>query len=304
MKRVLMSGAGGFFAGYFAEFLRARGVELTLIGRAARPGIDYTTPEAWVSELERSRPDAVLHLAGCMSGSDVASFYRVNVGFGAALFEAARRSKYPADNPILVMSSAAEVGNAPEADRPIPESAPSRPLGHYGVSKAAQTELALLESRSRAVVVARAFNLVGPGMPTSLSLGHFAASIAAVARQGGNGGNGAIRVGNLSAVRDFIDARDAVRLCWALLSVPAARGRVTNVASGVGVRIHDALTTLIDVSGCAVQVELDPARMKPADVPFSIGSTDRLTELTGPLDLIPLRDSLKSAYDAALATAL
>jgi GDP-4-dehydro-6-deoxy-D-mannose reductase len=300
MKRVLISGAGGFFAGHFAEFLRARGLELTLIGRAARPGIDFTTPEAWVSEFERSRPDAVLHLAGCMSGADVADFYRVNVGFAAALFEAARRSNYPVENPILVMSSAAEVGNAPEGDRPIPESAPSRPLGHYGVSKAAQSELALLESRTRAVVIARAFNLVGPGMPTSLSLGHFAASIAAVARKGGKG---AIRVGNLSAVRDFIDARDAVRLCWALLSDERARGRVTNVASGAGVRIHDALTTLIDVSGCAVQVEPDPARMKPADVPFSIGSTDRLIELTGPLELIPLRDSLNSAYAAALSLA-
>jgi nucleoside-diphosphate-sugar epimerase len=300
MKQVLISGGGGFLAGHFAEFLRARGVRVELIGRASRPGIDFTTPEAWLAELERSRFDAVLHLAGCMSGADISSFYRVNVGFGAALFEAARRTKYPADNPILVMSSAAEVGNAPEGERPIPESAPSRPLGHYGVSKAAQTELALLESRTRAVVVARAFNLVGPGMPTSLSLGHFAASIAAVARQGGKG---AIRVGNLSAVRDFIDARDAARLCWALLSDDRARGRVTNVASGAGVRIEDALTTLIDVSGCAVQVELDPTRMKPADVPFSIGSTDRLTELTGPLDLIPLRDSLKSAYDAALAAA-
>ena len=300
MKRVLLSGAGGFFAGHFAQFLRARGVEVELIGRAARPGVDFTTPEAWMGELERSRPDAVLHLAGCMSGADIAGFYRVNVGFASALFEAARRGKYPAENPILVMSSAAEVGNAPEGDRPIPESAPSRPLGHYGVSKAAQTELALLESRSRAVVIARAFNLVGPGMPVSLSLGHFAASIAAVARQGGKG---TIRVGNLSAVRDFIDARDAVRLCWALLSDVRARGRVTNVASGAGVRIDDALKTLIDVSGCEVEVELDPARMKPADVPFSIGSTERLTELIGPLELIPLRDSLKSAYDAALTAA-
>jgi GDP-4-dehydro-6-deoxy-D-mannose reductase len=298
MKRVLMSGAGGFLARHFAEFLLGQGVQVQLVGRATRPGVDFTLPEAWVNELERSQPDAILHLAGCMSAADVSTFYRVNVGFAAALFEAARRLQYPAEKPILVMSSAAEVGNAPEGARPIPESAPSRPLGHYGVSKAAQTELALLEARSRAVVVARAYNLVGPGMPTSLSLGHFAASIAAVARQGGTG---AIRVGNLAAVRDFVDARDAARLCWALLQEPRAHGRITNLASGTGVRIQSALELLIAVSGCAVTVELDPARLKPADVPVSIGSTERLGELVGDLALTSLEDSLRAAYQSALA---
>ena len=299
MKRVLLSGAGGFLARHFAPFLRDRGIEVELIGRGSRPGVDFTSPEPWVVELERFAPDAVLHLAGCMSGADVSAFYRVNVGFAAALFEAARRAKLPAENPILLLSSAAEIGNAPEGDAPIPESAPRRPLGHYGVSKAAQTELGLLEAKARAVVIARVFNLAGPFMPTTLALGHFAASIAEVARKGGRG---AIRVGNLSAVRDFIDARDAVRLCWELLLDPRARGKVTNVASGRGVRMEDALSTLIDVSNCAISVELDPARNKPADVPVSIGSTERLTALLGPLELMPLRDSLKAAYEAALAT--
>jgi len=297
MKRVLISGAGGFLARHFASFLRERGVEVELVGRATRPGVDFTTPEAWVREFERFEADAVLHLAGCMSSSDVSSFYRVNVGFAAALFEAARRVRYPAEKPILLMSSAAELGNAPDGDRPIPETAPLRPLGHYGISKAAQTELGLLEARSRTVVLARAFNLVGPGMPTTLSLGHFAASIANVARAGGTG---AIRVGNLSAVRDFIDARDAVRLCWALVQDVRAHGRVTNVASGVGTRIEDALRTLIDVSGCAIDVELDPARLKPADVPVSIGSTENLRELVGDVELTSLEESLRAAYRTAL----
>jgi GDP-4-dehydro-6-deoxy-D-mannose reductase len=297
MKRVLMSGAGGFLARHFTAFLRAKGVEVAGLGRSTHPGLDLTTPEAWAREIERTEPDAVLHLAGCMSGSDVSAFYRVNAGFAAALFEALRRLKYPSERPILLMSSAAEIGNAPEGDRPIPETAPLRPLGHYGVSKAAQTELGLLEARSRAVTIARVFNLVGPGMPASLALGSFAESLASSAK---HGKSGKIRTGNLSAVRDYIDARDAARLCWSLLLEPRARGKVTNVASGSGVRMEDALTRLIAISGLEIERELDPARMKAADVPFSIGSTERLSALLGPLELISFEDSLRATYDAAL----
>jgi len=293
MKRVLMSGAGGFFAPHFRAFLESRGVEVATLGRQSHPGVDFTLPDSWARELEAHQPDAILHLAGCMVSVDIADFYRVNVGFAAALFEAARRVGYPTKNPILVLGSAAEVGIAPDGERPIVETAPLRPLAHYGISKAAQTALALAESRSRAVVVARVFNLVG-----SLALAHFARSIAGVARQGRSG---AIRVGNLGAVRDFIDPRDAARLCFALLENPRAHGAVTNVASGAGVRLSDALNTLIRISGLEITVEPDPARMKPADVAFSVGSTARLTELVGPLELISLEQSLGDAYRTALS---
>lgn len=296
MTRVLMSGAGGFLGRHFTAFLRERGVEVSPLGRSTHPGLDLGTPEAWSREIERVRPDAVLHLAGCMSSRDLATFHRVNVGFAAALFEALRRLEFPSERPVLLMSSAAELGNAPEGERPIPETAPRRPLGHYGVSKAAQTELGLLESRSRAVAILRVFNLVGPGMPASLALGSFAESLAALEKQGKSG---EIRTGNLGAVRDYIDVRDAVRLCWTLLFEPRAHGEVTNVASGAGVRMEDALAELIEISGLTVRRELDPSRLKPADVPYSIGCTERLAELTGPLELVPFRRSLEDLYEAA-----
>jgi len=294
MKRVLMSGAGGFLAPHFRALLEARGVEVIAIGRKTHPRSDLTHPEPWARELEAQAPDAVFHLAGCMTSADVSTFYRVNVGFAAALFEAARRVGYPAKNPILIMGSAAEIGMAPDGERPITEDAPVRPLGHYGISKATQTELALAESRARAVVVARVFNLTG-----SLALAHFARSLADVAKAGKSG---SIRVGNLGAVRDYIDPRDAARLCLSLLENPRAHGSVTNVASGAGVRISDALDLLIRASGLEITIETDPARMKPADVPYSVGSTARLAGLVGPLELISLEQSLADAYQAALGS--
>lgn len=293
MKRVLMSGAGGFFARHFRAFLESRGIEVLPLGRQSHPGVDFTLPDSWSRELEAHQPDAVLHLAGCMVGTDVSAFYRVNVGFAAALFDAAQRVDYPAKNPILVLGSAAEIGVAPDGERPILESAPLHPLNEYGVSKAQQTALALTESRSRAVVVARVFNLIG-----SLALGRFARSIADVAKQGKSG---VIRVGNLGAVRDFIDPGDAARLCFALLENPRAHGAVTNVASGTGVRLSEALDTLIRVSGLEITVELDPAHMKPADVPFSVGSIARLTELVGPLELVSFEQSLRDLYRSVIA---
>jgi GDP-4-dehydro-6-deoxy-D-mannose reductase len=296
VKRVLLTGSGGFLGQRASELLRSRGVEVHELGRATHQGADLATPEPWEKELKSHDFDAIWHLAGTMTAPDIPTFYKVNVGFAAALFEAARRVGFPKERPILLVGSAAEIGNAPEPDRPIDEDAPLRPVNHYGASKAAQTELGLLEARTRAVVIARAYNLMGPGMPDSLAFGHFAKAIAAVKRQGGKG---TISVGNLAAVRDFTDTRDAARLFLALLENPRAYGAVTNIATGTGVRMEDALALMIRVSGAQIEVRLDPTRLKPADVPFSIGSTTRLTALAGPLQFLSLEQSLRDMLEAA-----
>jgi nucleoside-diphosphate-sugar epimerase len=66
------------------------------------------------------------------------------------------------------------------------------------------------------IVVARTFNLLGPGMPPRLFAGSLAAQIAAAER----GGSPAIKVGRLDSSRDYVDVRDAVRAYLALASLP------------------------------------------------------------------------------------
>jgi GDP-4-dehydro-6-deoxy-D-mannose reductase len=100
-----------------------------------------------------------------------------------------------------------------------------------------------------------------------------------------------IEVGNLEAVRDFTDVRDVVRAYWMLLE-KGEGGTVYNVCSGCGRRIRDLLDVLLASSRCRVQVRVDPARLRPSDVPVQVGDPSRLRAATGWEPRIPLERTL------------
>ena len=97
-------------------------------------------------------------------------------------------------------------------------------------------------------------------------------------------------VGNLDAIRDFLDVEDVIDAYVRLLdpSVPAGP---YNVASGRGISIRDLLDLLLAESSIRPEVEVDEARWRPSD--SSIGSAERLEKDTGWAPAIPLRETLK-----------
>jgi GDP-4-dehydro-6-deoxy-D-mannose reductase len=89
-----------------------------------------------------------------------------------------------------------------------------------------------------------------------------------------------IKVGNLEARRDVTDVRDVVRAYVALMQSGAA-GVVYNVASGLARSIQSILDALVSRSHVPVRIEVDPARLRPNDVPVIAGDYSRLTAATG-----------------------
>ena len=75
-----------------------------------------------------------------------------------------------------------------------------------------------------------------------------------------------IRVGNLSARRDFSDVRDVVRAYAALMEKGKA-GETYNVGAGKAVEIRRILDMILSLAKKEIRVETDPARMRPVDVP-------------------------------------
>ncbi|HEX6911120.1 MAG TPA: GDP-mannose 4,6-dehydratase, partial [Longimicrobium sp.] len=237
--------------------------------------------------VEEARPDAVVHLAGQASVGD--SFadplgtWDVNatgtLRLAGALPDGAR---------LLLASSAEAYGAVPEAEQPIREDRPLRPTNPYAASKAA-AEMAALQAAARGVeaVVARAFNHTGPGQDARFALPSFARQLAAV-RAGE--AEPLLRVGNLSARRDLLDVRDVVRAYVRLLEA-GEPGGVYNVCSGQAHTIAGALDELIDLSGTRTRVEVDPARVRPVDVPLLLGDNGRMRAL-GWTPAIPLRQTL------------
>ncbi len=298
--RVLVTGANGFVGGHLLSLLRDRGDEITAVSRE-----DLDICEApVVSEIVRSvRPEAVFHLAAqasvARSFDDPIGTFETNA-LGTLTVLEALRAHAPAAR-LLVASSADTYGRVEPHEIPIDEETPQRPVSPYAASKVAQEALALQYARSFGlhVVVTRSFNAIGPGQSPVFALASFASQIAESANRGIAP---VLRVGNLDVERDFVDVRDVVRAQVMLLDADSS-GRAFNICSGEAVRLGDALDVLIAQTGLPVKVEVDPALLRPADVPKMAGSNRRLCATVPWSATISLESSLRDLYRASLASA-
>jgi GDP-4-dehydro-6-deoxy-D-mannose reductase len=144
------------------------------------------------------------------------------------------------------------------------------------------------------VVVARAFQHEGPGRDERFAVGSWTAQLVRLRASGG----GLLRVGELGARRDITDVRDVCR-AYRLLLEPGVEPGVYNVARGSSVSMEEVLHLLVDVAGLAVEVEHDPARLRPAEIPVLCGDASKLTRATGWQPKIPLRRTLADALAEA-----
>ena len=89
-----------------------------------------------------------------------------------------------------------------------------------------------------------------------------------------------LRVGNLSAARDFSHVDDVVR-AYHLAAVSGGTGKVYNVCSGVSVLIGGILEEIIEQVGVEVSVEKSDEKYRPLDVPEICGSHSLLSDELG-----------------------
>ena len=308
--RVLLTGIAGFAGSFLADYLvRETDVEVHGVVHRHDHRIAHLTGRVhlhrgdlrnalWVSEVvQEIQPDFTLHLA---AWSDVGgswrqpwTTYELNIQCQLNLLEALRRWQ-PACRTIVISSN--EIyGLVEPGDLPIDESTPFRPNSPYGVSKLAQDMMALqyFNSHQMPIVRARSFNHLGPGQADDFAASAFARQIAEI-ELGLH--EPVVRVGNLSTERDFTDVRDVVRAYW-LLAQNGESGACYNVGSGRPRAIRWLLDTLLDLTDMPIDVAVDPARLRPSDVPVSYCDNQRLVAATGWQPEIDLRTSLQDLLD-------
>ena len=276
---LFLTGITGFVGSRLARDQAERGERASGIhvnGAPPPPGadaweVDLLDREGLGRALDRARPDAVVHLGGLSHVGDswgrIGDYFRVNVLGTENLLAAAAERRLP-----VVFASSAEVyGAAPEDEQTLAEDRLPAPASPYALTKAAAERLAF----AAGAVVVRSFNLVGAGQSPHFALPSFARQLAAIAR----GETPAVlRVGNLSARRDFVHVGDGAA-AYRLVAERGEPGRAYNIASGHAVSIRQALDRLMAVAGVAAAVEIDEARVRPVDVPLLAGDAGRLEAL-------------------------
>lgn len=276
---VLITGIGGFVGPRLARHLLETGhrVSGTWLENTPPPKLergvdlhhaDLLDPASLEKAVRLSSPDAVVNLAGLShvgeSWKRPGEYFQVNVIGTENLLNAA------AGRPVVIASSAEVYGPVPEEEQPISEDRAVDPRSPYALTKAAAERIAL----QRGAVVARSFNLVGPGQAATFALPSFASQLVGIA----NGDEPVLRVGNLSARRDFVHVDDGAA-AFRILAERGHPGHVYNIASGRAVPISEALERLMAVSGVRAEVREDPERMRPVDLPLLLGDAHRLRRL-------------------------
>ncbi|HTA37860.1 MAG TPA: GDP-mannose 4,6-dehydratase [Candidatus Acidoferrales bacterium] len=307
--RALVTGASGFVGSYLLAALRGRGDEVLACGGMRDKGeffpLELCDLDAVRAAIDLARPDVIYHLAAQTFVPDSLASptrtYEVNVVGTATLTQAVRDyAATGARAPRIVFTSSSEVYGRREAgDFPLGEALDLRPNNPYAASKAAAEAILLAESRCfrMDVIVARAFNHIGPGQSDRFVVASMAAQLARAALE-----KTPLLVGNLEASRDFLDVRDVVA-AYLLLAQRGERGEVYNVCSGNPVKIREILGELIRIAHVPVEVREDPSRMRPLDTPLFVGDNRKLRDATGWTPEVPLRHSLRDVYESAVAGA-
>ncbi len=311
MMRLLVTGADGFVGQHLVRAARGAGnsVIATILPdaappsewleRQAGPAVDVVRADLSVAaDVKRTgelRPDAVVHLAAIASGAaarqDPAGAMQFNSTAAVTLIKALGSSARP---PRILFVSTGEV-YGPGHKGPISEVSPMDPVSPYATSKAAAEDA--LENLGRVnglpVIVARAFPHTGPGQSTAYVLPALAARLLEARRTGQR----EVPVGNLDAVRDFLDVRDVVRAYLFLLEMGEAGSRY-NVASGVGRRLRDCFTLLAEMVGIDAEPRQDASLLRPADIPVLIGDPAKLRHATAWSPQISFERTLQDLVNA------
>ena len=311
--RVLITGITGFAGSHLADYLLAEHPDVEIFGtkrwRSPIENIEHLADRVELVECDLKdatavrgvladlRPGRIFHLAAQSfvptSWTAPSETLSNNILSQTNLFEAMRSLDLEAR--IQIAGSSEEYGLVHPNEVPIVESNPLRPLSPYAVSKVAQDLLAYQYHRSYGleVVRTRGFNHTGPRRGEVFVTSNFAkqiASIEAGLREP------VIRVGNLSAQRDFTDVRDTVRAYWLALEKGEA-GEVYNLASGRAVTIQELLDMLLAQSDVEVSVEVDPDRLRPSDVEILVGDYSKFHAATGWEPRIPLQQTVSDLLD-------
>ena len=290
---VLVTGASGFIASNFMRYLSMleKKPRIVGVGRVKVDGlfcdkhyqVDLMDSSALQNILDEENPDILLHAAAVTPPCDDRDLWAVNVGGTNSLLQAISRSAASECRTIIIGSAAeyrmTETGCLAESDELGGETS-------YGQSKWAQIALAkeLARMHGLRLMIARPFNLTGPGLPTRWV-------VASLVSQFKNQDASTIVVGNTNSERDFLDVRDCASALWAI----AEKGQDNesyNISTGIPTKISQIIDILHMRTNNRHTISIDKSRFRSVDLDRVCGDNRKIVEELGWKPEITLEQSL------------
>ncbi|MFA6310330.1 MAG: GDP-mannose 4,6-dehydratase [Sterolibacterium sp.] len=250
--------------------------------------------------VEEVQPDYVFHLAAqsypSTSFTAPLDTLDTNILGTERLLEALRRCK--GIDPVIHVCASSEVyGRVPKEKLPINEDCGFHPASPYAISKVG-TDLVgryHAEAYGQKVVSTRMFTHTGPRRGDVFVESTFAKQIALIE-------HGRIppvvKVGNLDSLRTWADVRDAVRAYYMLVTIDPIPGESYNIGGKHSCTVRQMLEHLLSLSTRKdIQVEVDPARLRPIDADLQVPDTSKFHRQTGWEPRIPFEQTMADLLD-------
>ena len=259
--------------------------------------LDILDRQAVTDLMRQVQPDYIIHLA---AQSSVAVSWKkpdltvdINVKGCVNLLDGIREAGLSPR--ILLIGSSEEYGYLRPEDIPVREDTLPRPGNIYAATKVSQNLLGSIYARAYGmdIMMVRAFNHIGPEQLPQFVVADFCRQVAEIEL---GQKPPVISTGNLSAARDFTDVRDVVR-AYGLLLQQGQAGLTYNIGSGRAIKIEEILQMILALSEKEIRHEIDPARLRPVDLPIIEADTTRIREATGWEPRIPISETIKETLD-------
>ena len=293
----IVLGGGGFIGTNLCRRLVSAGHRVRAFGRRCQfPDAlrgaewyqgDFTDAAALAAALDTF--DVVFHLVHSTTPQsanlDMTGDIEGNVVASLALFDLCGKLKV---RRLVFVSSGGTVYGLPNTI-PTPETAPTDPIGAYGVSKLCIEKYLAVYQRLHGLDyrILRVTNPYGPFQVPIKNLGLIAAIISKALR-------GDINEiwGDGSVIRDYVFIDDVVDALVAAAG-DQSEGRVFNIGSGVGRSIREVIAAIEFALGKELDIAWKPGRA--ADVPASVVAIERAKDLMGWQPRTPLDSGLAQA---------
>lgn len=294
-RRALITGITGQDGSFLAELLLEKGYALTGLARGGERRLlgcsehlrgrivvldgDLLEPDSLRGALARTKPHELYHLA---SPSFVPESWKrpretieAITGGTAALLECVRDEFH--STRVFLAASAAIFGNAGES--PQNELTPCSPANPYAIAKLASHRIAgaMREHDGLWVCSGILFNHESERRP----LRFVTRTVTRAAAQIKLGQAGEVRLGSLTAVRDWSFAGDTVRGAWLALQQEQPADYV--FASGVGHTVAELARVAFACVGLDSEryIRIDPRLERPPEPTPSIGDPSKARERLG-----------------------
>lgn len=310
-RKIFITGATGFAGRYLIDLLKESEPDSLVSGTCfpEHPGscgvldgvdlfhLDMRSEDDVSDCIRQVQPDWIFHLAAISnvgySWANRKETLEANLMGTFYLFEAVR--KYSPQSRVLFISSCDVYGILSPVHEALREDHSTPPSSPYAYTKISGELLGqfYVNIEGLDIVISRSFPHTGPGQSTDFVFSDWAFQIAKIEK---GSIDPMLKVGNLDVRRDYSDVRDVVK-AYVLLLEKGKKGEIYNVCSGRADSLRDNLDLLLSLSSKDIHVEMDPQKLRKADIPLVLGDNEKIFKETGWKSEIPLEQTLRDLLD-------